>query len=414
MKALLLPVLLLAAATAGRGQNTFFRQEFLLGPDPASYRAADPTFEQFTDIVTSGSTQALLQDEKLCFNRQADGSGRFFRLKDFPGPPRSLYVQFRLSGSSTGTNAGAAELVLGQFSNGGSITPNSEVYAKIGFAATGGGWQLRHIGSGNVGPVITAEVLVTWVLNNTGARVEYINPDGSGITTIMQNDTYDLWVGGEKVLSATGPTNPLQTLSDFKMSFDAGEGQLCFDNFLIRDVSGVLPVQLRAFSGQVSAENRATLFWQTASESHAATFLVERSPDARRYETVGTRKAAGTSTETHAYAWEDPRPLTETTYYRLRQTDTDGQQALLRPIALSPQKAGFCLQENPVTAGQPVVVRAKAGAVFGLFTPAGRAVPVVQESTPQGFRLWSRQQPPAGIYLLQNRMDGQTVRVVID
>ncbi len=98
------------------------------------------------------------------------------------------------------------------------------------------------------------------------------------------------------------------------------------------DVSGLyilrttfpLPVELSYFKAEA---NTATvdLYWQTLSEENNEKFVVERSQDGVAFESVGTVRGNGTTTQKQNYHFEDKKPLSGTSYYRLKQLDLDGQ-----------------------------------------------------------------------------------------
>jgi hypothetical protein len=60
------------------------------------------------------------------------------------------------------------------------------------------------------------------------------------------------------------------------------------------------------------------------TETNNALFTVQRSIDGHVFETVGTLPGAGNSTDKRFYNLLDKKPLKETSYYRLMQTDFDG------------------------------------------------------------------------------------------
>ncbi len=107
-----------------------------------------------------------------------------------------------------------------------------------------------------------------------------------------------------------------------------------FSPFTFASDGGPFPVELIAFEAQ-RINREASLTWQTASESNSAYFTVQRSPDGINYQYLGEATAAGFSNEEQAYTLIDPKPFRGLNYYRLMQTDLDGQQhelaqALLR------------------------------------------------------------------------------------
>lgn len=96
--------------------------------------------------------------------------------------------------------------------------------------------------------------------------------------------------------------------------------------------SVVLPIELISFSG-TTLIHKNLLKWTTASEYNNDFFTLERSRDGSDWEEVGKVNGAGNSSQLLSYSMydEDPFPLT---YYRLRQTDFDGEWSLSQVIAL--------------------------------------------------------------------------------
>ena len=130
-----------------------------------------------------------------------------------------------------------------------------------------------------------------------------------------------------------------------------------------------LPVTLTAFAATAQAAD-VYLTWATASERNSAYFEVQRSPNGQRFEALGRRAAAGSSTAPLRYEWLDANALAapQTLYYRLRQVDFDGKISYSPVVAVRPGKAaGFACYPNPTPdaltllgpvalAGQPVQV----------------------------------------------------------
>ena len=96
----------------------------------------------------------------------------------------------------------------------------------------------------------------------------------------------------------------------------------------------ILPVKLITFSvDRVPANGTAKIMWQTAQEADNDYFTVERSSDATHWEDLQKLSASGNATTGAHYATVDRRPLPGTSYYRLRQTDTDGTSRY-SPVAI--------------------------------------------------------------------------------
>ena len=71
--------------------------------------------------------------------------------------------------------------------------------------------------------------------------------------------------------------------------------------------------------------DKAIIQWSTATEINNDFFTVERTLDGINFEEVLEMTGAGNSFEPLTYNGEDEYPLPGTSYYRLKQTDYDGQ-----------------------------------------------------------------------------------------
>ena len=86
----------------------------------------------------------------------------------------------------------------------------------------------------------------------------------------------------------------------------------------------VLPIELIYFKANVD-NGKVNLSWSTATEKNNDYFTVERSSNGRNFEKVLTQKGAGNSTVTRYYSAVDNSPQKGVSYYRLKQTDYNGQ-----------------------------------------------------------------------------------------
>ena len=118
----------------------------------------------------------------------------------------------------------------------------------------------------------------------------------------------------------------------------------------------VLPVELSFFKSIVM-EDALELRWQTVTEENNDIFTVERSKDAKNYETLGTVAGAGNSFETLNYSFVDTSPLLARSYYRLKQTDFDGNYEYFGPILVNwtnINSSKIAISPNPAQAGTAV------------------------------------------------------------
>ncbi|MEP7171349.1 MAG: hypothetical protein ABI855_18415, partial [Bacteroidota bacterium] len=89
--------------------------------------------------------------------------------------------------------------------------------------------------------------------------------------------------------------------------------------------SSPLPVELVSFSAKAIDNKEVLCQWTTASEINNDYFTIERSRNGRDFEEAGKVNGAGNSTSTSDYSFTDEQPINGISYYRLKQTDFNGQ-----------------------------------------------------------------------------------------
>ena len=85
-----------------------------------------------------------------------------------------------------------------------------------------------------------------------------------------------------------------------------------------------MPVEFSKFLA-TAIKNTSILSFATASETNNAFFTIERSADGTSFDAIGEIKGAGNSNTTLSYDFTDERPFAGVNYYRIKQTDYDGQ-----------------------------------------------------------------------------------------
>lgn len=95
-----------------------------------------------------------------------------------------------------------------------------------------------------------------------------------------------------------------------------------------------LPVELILFTADAINNQSVLCRWTTATEINNDFFTVERSRDGMNFEPIGTVDGAGNSTSILQYQHPDNNPYRGISYYRLRQTDFDGQFSYSPPVAV--------------------------------------------------------------------------------
>lgn len=95
---------------------------------------------------------------------------------------------------------------------------------------------------------------------------------------------------------------------------------ICFEVVLI-----LMPIELLSFDAKLINSNMVELKWSTQSERNNDFFTIEKSTNGLEWSRVGTTQGAGTSQVTLNYFMPDNAPYSGVSYYRLKQTDYNGQ-----------------------------------------------------------------------------------------
>ena len=328
----------LIAASHAIGQTTYFEQDFSTGSVPADYINAAPDNTKFNGIGSGATLLVNVVGQALEFDRQVDNTTRGYvvRTTDFSPAPSSLYVQFRfqvLSTSKPGANA--VKFYVGSGFNIPTPPTNASVYARFALDIVDNtGFQANPLPNGgsaaNYPETFNGWQTITFILNKAGSTLRYLTPLGD--LEQQPVDTYDLWVGTTKVFDNQPVLTASQSITDFKLGFDDGISKVQVDDFLIRDISGILPVTLLDLSAKPEGD-RVQLAWTTTMERNTERFVVERSRDLGEYVSVGEVAAKGNTDERQYYGLTDLNPQPGVNYYRLTQVDRDGTRHAFKPIS---------------------------------------------------------------------------------
>lgn len=94
-----------------------------------------------------------------------------------------------------------------------------------------------------------------------------------------------------------------------------------------------LPITLVEFKADVEGR-RVKTSWETLSEINNDYFTIERSENGMQYSEIGKLQGAGNSHSALDYEFYDNQPLYGLSYYRLKQTDFDGEVSYSQPVAV--------------------------------------------------------------------------------
>ncbi|MFT6282636.1 MAG: hypothetical protein ACJA0U_002773 [Salibacteraceae bacterium] len=216
--------------------------------------------------------------------------------------------------------------------------------------------------NGNVNPAGTPDAFC----NNAGARVI---PTAIALPNVEDGLDKTLrisYVSGTQTITATllnsvatitlgtlsySPIDPLVlfgTNSPY-FGFTASTGSqtnvqtACLDGvFLVP-----LPIDLLSFNANVINEKSVRLDWQTASETNNDFFTIECSVDGKNWEEVIKINGAENSSSLLDYTTIDNSPYFNISYYRLKQTDFDGNYSYSEIRSVNIKNTATTIYPNP-------------------------------------------------------------------
>lgn len=125
-----------------------------------------------------------------------------------------------------------------------------------------------------------------------------------------------------------------------------------YSTFAMVQSGAALPITLTNFNAVWHDELKlkSRVFWSTASELNNDFFDVERSRDGMTWHFLERIDGAGTSIHTNNYEIFDLKPLNGISYYRLKQTDFDGNYSYSQAVSLSRDNGtpSILIYPNPV------------------------------------------------------------------
>ncbi|MFP5041740.1 ice-binding family protein [Parasediminibacterium sp. JCM 36343] len=165
----------------------------------------------------------------------------------------------------------------------------------------------------------------------------------------------------------------------------------------------ILPVSFLYFTG-ATAQKDVMLQWGLASETNNSFFTIEKSKDGSVFETLATVAA----TTNLNYSFIDNQPYT-VGYYRLSQTDKDGQKSYFRTITVGAAKS---FRAKPYVVSSNIYV-STIGAVAGngtiqLYSMDGRIISTQKVLLTQEANTFKVSTPVhKGIYILSIESNGK-------
>lgn len=156
----------------------------------------------------------------------------------------------------------------------------------------------------------------------------WYKPTGSSFTTGIAQGSGSV-NAGTNTLTWTS----LSTYSDFSAAIEGGIA---------------LPLELISFTGKKVGKNNE-LFWGTASEFNNDFFTIEKSTDGENFRDIENIDGVGNSTMLLKYSIVDYDVKELINYYRLRQTDFDGENTYSEIITIDNRNTSYDKQISIIT-----------------------------------------------------------------
>ncbi|HRI27968.1 MAG TPA: choice-of-anchor L domain-containing protein [Chitinophagales bacterium] len=193
----------------------------------------------------------------------------------------------------------------------------------------------------------------------------------------------------------------------------------CVRSILGKPVCSTLPVSLTEFNGRTQETNNL-LWWHTATEVNNHHFTLHRSADGVQFTHLATLPGAGNTATPKYYEFTDEKPLNGANYYRLMQTDFDGQTQVVGSLLLnrlhSENQANVPITVMPtITTGsiQVFINTPIENARLKLYDTAGKLLADKTLQANQTNASFDLQNYPDGLYLLHYIANHQTYSVKV-
>lgn len=227
-------------------------------------------------------------------------------------------------------------------------------------------------------PILPLTKMDPWTTGTWERDVTPLEPvpaDGYCYVNLKQNGVWNapITVGMQQDLFYFKFTdNPLITHSDFEPvivspgpTVGEGTGMLGFSGGGTNQFVGyeyvALPITLSEFKAAWNNSGWVDLKWTTVSEIGSDKFLVERSKDGRKWETIGTESARGAQDIKMDYFLKDYNPHSGINYYRLKMFDLDGSYKYSPIAAVMVEKEGLQAKLYPNPATDFAIIDLEAG-----------------------------------------------------
>ncbi len=277
-----------------------------------------------------------------------------------------------------------------------SVTP-PQTAAPSGLSTINLEWNVQRI----FGPP-TANLTVQW---NTSNETTGFTSLRNNCSLFHYNSSMAMW---EAITPTGGATTSGTVHTKTAFAVDA------FSPFTMF-TSSTLPVEFTQFTGKKVGNRTAQLSWTTASEKGNLGFEIERNTEGSNFETIGFVKSQGEATNPTNYTFSDNNFI-KTAYYRLKQTDLNGQTTYSKIITIENTAKNDVISvfPNPIRSGSLLNIQLADNSVsetikVEIYNLNGQLIQQQSGITPLQTDNWK-----SGVYFVKivNNVNVNTFRVV--
>lgn len=221
-------------------------------------------------------------------------------------------------------------------------------------------WRVSERNAANTSNVNVGAIDMRWNLNGLGPVT------ASDLRLLIDTDNDGLFNDETAISGATDLGGGIFEFASVPGGAAGIRNNRRFTLGTINSSQTPLPIELVYFNATLENELTVKLEWQTASEINNGFFTIERSKNGLDWEEVSKIDGAGNSTALLSYSTIDENPYWGISYYRLKQTDFDGQfeYSDIRSVTIKQNTAEVVIYPNP--ANNQITIQANEQELQGI------------------------------------------------